>query len=53
MNLPDFLTLWPNDEIVLTGHRIGLYSIIDQFQRGRSRGRNPPREFPHFGTRPD
>ena len=36
MNLPDFLTLWPNDEIVLTGHRIGLYSIIDQFQRGRS-----------------
>jgi uncharacterized protein (DUF433 family) len=36
MNLPDFLALWPNDEIVLTGHRIGLYSVIDRFQRGRS-----------------
>jgi hypothetical protein len=36
MNLPDFLTLWPNDEIVLTGHRIGLYSVIDRFQHGRS-----------------
>jgi uncharacterized protein (DUF433 family) len=36
MNLPDFLTLWPNDEIVLTGHRIGLYSVIDEHQRGRS-----------------
>jgi uncharacterized protein (DUF433 family) len=36
MDLPDFLTLWPNDEIVLTGHRIGLYTIIDQLQRGCS-----------------
>jgi uncharacterized protein (DUF433 family) len=36
MDLPDFLALWPNDEIVLTGHRIGLYSVIDRHQRGRS-----------------
>jgi uncharacterized protein (DUF433 family) len=36
MILPDFLTLWPNDEIVLTGHRIGLYSVVDRFQRGCS-----------------
>jgi uncharacterized protein (DUF433 family) len=36
MDLPDFLTLWPNDEVVVTGHRIGLYSIIDQFQQGCS-----------------
>ena len=36
MDLPDFLTQCPNDEIVLTGHRIGLYSIVDQFQRGLS-----------------
>jgi uncharacterized protein (DUF433 family) len=36
MDLPEFLTMWPNDEVVLTGHRIGLYSVIDRFQRGRS-----------------
>jgi uncharacterized protein (DUF433 family) len=36
MDLPDFLTLCPDDEIVLTGHRIGLYSIVDQFQHGLS-----------------
>jgi uncharacterized protein (DUF433 family) len=28
------LTRRPNDEIVLTGHRIGLYSVIDRYQRG-------------------
>lgn len=36
MDLPDFLTRWPNGEIVLTGHRIGLYSVIDLHQRGFS-----------------
>jgi uncharacterized protein (DUF433 family) len=28
MKLPDFLTEWPFGEIVLTGHRIGLYHVI-------------------------
>jgi uncharacterized protein (DUF433 family) len=36
MDLPHFLTRWPNGEIVLTGHRIGLYSIIDRYQRGQT-----------------
>jgi uncharacterized protein (DUF433 family) len=36
MNLPEFLTMWPENEIVLTGHRIGVFSIIDRFQRGYS-----------------
>jgi uncharacterized protein (DUF433 family) len=36
MDLPEFLTLWPNGEIMLTGHRIGLYSVIDLSQRGFS-----------------
>ena len=36
MDLPDFLTLWPGGEIVLTGHRIGLYSVIDLLNRGSS-----------------
>ncbi len=36
MDLPDFLTRWPNGEIVLTGHRIGLYSVIDLCQQGFS-----------------
>jgi uncharacterized protein (DUF433 family) len=36
MDLPDFLTRWPDGEIVLTGHRIGLYSVIDLHQRGFS-----------------
>jgi uncharacterized protein (DUF433 family) len=34
MDLPDFLTLWPKGEIVVTGHRIGLYSLIDLAERG-------------------
>jgi uncharacterized protein (DUF433 family) len=36
MDLPDFLIQWPNGEIVLTGHRIGLYSVIDLSHRGFS-----------------
>jgi len=27
-NLPSFLTRWDDGEIVLTGHRIGLYTIV-------------------------
>ena len=36
MELPNFLTRWPNGEIVLTGHRIGLFSVIDRHQQGLS-----------------
>lgn len=28
MNLPEFLTEWPGGEIVLTGHRIGLFHVM-------------------------
>ncbi len=28
MKLPDFLTEWPYGEIVLTGHRIGLFDVM-------------------------
>lgn len=40
MDLPEYLTLWPDDEIVLTGHRIGLYSVVDRYQQGA-----PPEEI--------
>jgi uncharacterized protein (DUF433 family) len=36
MELPNFLTRWPNGEIVITGHRIALYSLIDLVERGFS-----------------
>ena len=36
MNLPPFLTMWPYDEIVLTGHRIGLYHVIVHHKEGLS-----------------
>jgi len=36
MELPHFLTQWPNGEIVLTGHRIGLYSVVDRYQQGQT-----------------
>jgi uncharacterized protein (DUF433 family) len=36
MELPEFLTEQPKGEIVVTGHRIGLYSIIDRHQSGSS-----------------
>jgi uncharacterized protein (DUF433 family) len=36
MDLPHYLTQSPKGEIVLTGHRIGLYSVIDRYQRGHS-----------------
>jgi uncharacterized protein (DUF433 family) len=34
MKLPEFLTLWPFDEIVLTGHRIGLMHVVDFYNDG-------------------
>jgi uncharacterized protein (DUF433 family) len=34
MNLPDFLVEWPFGEIVVKGHRIGLYDVIDRYQSG-------------------
>lgn len=46
MDLPDFLTRWPNGEIVITGHRIGLYSVIDLVERGFS----PDEIFEEFPT---
>jgi uncharacterized protein (DUF433 family) len=36
MELPDFLTVWPGDEIMLTGHRIGLYHVVKYHNRGES-----------------
>ena len=34
MTLPDFLTEWPYGEILVKGHRIGLYHVINFYQRG-------------------
>jgi uncharacterized protein (DUF433 family) len=34
MNLPDFYTEWPFGEIMLTGHRIGLYHVISRYKDG-------------------
>src|SRR5262245_33058336 len=34
MTLPELLTEWPHGEIVLTGHRIGLYSVVCRHQEG-------------------
>ena len=34
MNLPDFLTRDPQGVIRLTGHRIGLYHVVDRFREG-------------------
>jgi uncharacterized protein (DUF433 family) len=36
MQLPEFLTEWPYGEIVLTGHRIGLYHVISYHNDGYS-----------------
>jgi uncharacterized protein (DUF433 family) len=36
MNLPDFLVEWPHGEIVLRGHRIGLYHVIIYRREGYS-----------------
>ena len=34
MKLPEFLTEWPFGEIVLTGHRIGLYHVMIYHREG-------------------
>src|SRR5262245_43730753 len=36
MKLPEFLTEWPYGEIVLTGHRIGLFHVVREHRKGRS-----------------
>ena len=36
MNLPNFLTEWPYGEIVLTGHRIGLYHVVTHYKDGET-----------------
>jgi uncharacterized protein (DUF433 family) len=36
MTLPDFLTEWPGNEIVLTGYRINLYAVVSRYNEGLS-----------------
>ncbi len=36
MILPDFLTRDPDDEIHLTGHRIGIYTVVRLYREGQS-----------------
>jgi uncharacterized protein (DUF433 family) len=36
MQLPSFLTEWPYGEIMITGHRIGLYHVIFYHKLGQS-----------------
>jgi uncharacterized protein (DUF433 family) len=36
MAMPDFLTQHPDGEITVTGHRIGLYHIVQHYQEGFS-----------------
>jgi uncharacterized protein (DUF433 family) len=36
MQLPPFLTEWPYGEIVITGHRIGLYHVVVHHNAGES-----------------
>ncbi len=36
MNLPDFLINHADGEIRLSGHRIGLYHVVDRYQEGYS-----------------
>ena len=36
MDLPTFLTRDPDGEIRLTGHRIGLYTVVRRLQEGES-----------------
>jgi uncharacterized protein (DUF433 family) len=37
MTLPDFLVMWPYDEIMVKGHRISLYHVISEHQKGKNR----------------
>ena len=34
MKLPEFLTEWPDGEIMLTGHRISLYHVMSHHKEG-------------------
>ena len=36
MELPDFLNRSPDGEIVLAGHRIGLYHLVQYYNEGES-----------------
>jgi uncharacterized protein (DUF433 family) len=36
MNLPSFFTRDPDGEVRLTGHRIGLYTVVRSYQEGCS-----------------
>ena len=36
MNLPDFLTKTPDGELLLTGHRIGLFHVVHYYNEGFS-----------------
>jgi uncharacterized protein (DUF433 family) len=36
MKLPRFLINHPDGEICLTGHRIGLYTVVREYKEGRS-----------------
>jgi uncharacterized protein (DUF433 family) len=36
MTLPDFLTDWAHGEIVITGHRVGLYHVVKYYNEGYS-----------------
>jgi uncharacterized protein (DUF433 family) len=35
-NLPEFLERWEDGEIVLRGHRIRLYTILDDYKAGKT-----------------
>jgi uncharacterized protein (DUF433 family) len=35
-NLPDFLERWDDGEIVARGHRIRLFTILDDYKAGKS-----------------
>jgi uncharacterized protein (DUF433 family) len=36
MNLPDFMTQLPDGEIRVSGHRIGLYHLVQCYNEGES-----------------
>ena len=48
MELPDFLTRHKYGEIRLTGHRVGLFHVVDRYQQGDS----PEAIQAHFPTLP-
>ncbi len=38
MQLPEFLTEWPDGEVMLKGHRISLYHVVSRRREGFSPG---------------